>query len=147
MKRYRFRLEQVARVRRIQEEQARGELLMARQRLLEAGAEVAQRTDRLANRVGHRGQITTSSFLAERYHHQGLAQALLAARTAEANAALMVNTRIDEWKAAAQKVSTLERLDSRSRAEYQAEMDREEQKELDDLIITRASQNQNEDEP
>lgn len=140
MKRYRFRLEQVARVRRIQEEQARNELHMARRRLLDAGTEAAHRAERLEHRSSQSGVLTASSFLAQRFEHQGLAQALLAARSAEANAALLLDSRIEEWMEAARQVSTLERLESRSRTAHQVEVDHEEQKELDDLITTRANQ-------
>lgn len=137
MKRYRFRLEQVARVRRIQEEQARSQLLVARQRLIDAGADLSHRIDRLDGRPSRGGHVTPGRFRADRTQEELLAQAVTAARLAEANARLLVGQRVDEWSAAAREVSTLERLDARARAEHEAETGREEQRELDDLVTSR----------
>ena len=46
MKRFKFRLETVLRVRRVHEEQARGELMRANQALALADARVAERSER-----------------------------------------------------------------------------------------------------
>ncbi|MBK5224010.1 MAG: hypothetical protein JJE52_14285 [Acidimicrobiia bacterium] len=137
MKRYCFRLEQVARVRRIQEEQARAELLIARQRLIEAGADVSMRAERFENRPPQRGPASGSRFRADRGRDDLLAMALTAARLGEANAHLLVGQRVDEWSARARELSTVERLDERARVEHAAEADKDEQRELDDLVTSR----------
>lgn len=138
MKRYRFRLEQVARVRRIQEEQARADMLAARQRLIDAGADLSLASQRLDQRA-----ITTSAnahlFRAERHHDELLTLAVTAARAAEANARLLVGRRTEEWTAAAREVAALERLELRSRAEHQIELDQDAQKQLDDLVSSRTA--------
>lgn len=137
MKRYRFRLEQVARVRHIQEEQARAELLASRVRLADAGADLSRRLERLDGRTPTRGRNTLNGFRAERTEGELLARAVTAARLAEANARLLVDQRVDEWTAAARETSTLERLDARARADHDAEVAREEQAQLDDLVTSR----------
>jgi flagellar biosynthesis chaperone FliJ len=137
VKRYRFRLEQVARVRHIQEEQARAELLVARQRLVDAGADLSRRIERLDGRTPRRGRSSVNGFRAERTEGEVLARAVTAARLAEANARLLVHQRVDEWSAAAREVSTLERLDVRSRAEHDADAARDVQRELDDIVTSR----------
>ncbi len=138
MKRFRFRLEQVARVRRIQEEQARADMLAARQRLIEAGADLSLASQRLDQR-----SLTTSSsahlFRAERHHDELLSLAVTAARAAEANARLLVGRRTEEWTAAAREVAALERLELRARAEHQIELDQDAQKQLDDLVSSRTA--------
>jgi flagellar protein FliJ len=138
MKRYRFRLEHVARVRRIQEEQARADMLAARQRLIDAGADLSFASQRLDQR-----SITRSGhahlFRAERHHDELLTLAVTAARAAEANARLLVGRRADEWTAAAREVSAIDRLESRARAVHDAEVEKENQKVLDDLVTSRVA--------
>lgn len=137
MKRYRFRLEQVARVRRLQEDQARAEVLLARQRLIEAGADLSTSIERLDGKPRTSSHVTSGRFRAERSQEELLAQAVLLARVAESNARLLVDQRVDEWAAAAREVSTLERLDERARAEHDAAAVRDTQNELDDLVTSR----------
>lgn len=138
MKRYRFRLEHVARVRRIQEEQARADMLAARQRLIDAGADLSFASQRLDQR-----SITRSAnahlFRAERHHDELLTLAVTAARAAEANARLLVGRRTDEWTAAARDVSAIDRLEARARAVHDAEVEKENQKVLDDLVTSRVA--------
>lgn len=137
MRRYRFRLEQVARVRRIQEEQARAELLSARQRLIEAGADLSHQVERYETRTPRGASASGLRFRAERDQDELLVLAITAARVAEANARLLVGRRVDEWTAAAREVSTVERLDERARAEHEAEEGRATQRELDDIVTSR----------
>ena len=138
MKRYRFRLEQVARVRRIQEETARADMLAARQRLIEAGADLSLTSERLDQRaLSH--STNAHLFRAERHHDELLSLAVTAARAAEANARLLVGRRSEEWSAAAREVSAIERLEARSRALHDAEAEREAQKDLDDLVTSRVA--------
>ncbi len=137
MRRYQFRFEHVARVRRIQEDQARAELLAARHRLLVAEAELASRSDDYRARRSSDASGSTSSFRSLRHQDDLLANAVTAARCAEANARLLVAQRIDVWTEAAQKVAAMERLDERDRERHSTEAAREEQAELDDLVAPR----------
>lgn len=142
MKRYRFRLEQVARVRRIQEESARADMLAARQRLIDAGADLSMASERLDQR-----SITRSNnahlFRAERHHDELLTLAVTAARAAEANARLLVGRRTDEWTAAAREVSAIDRLETRARTAHADELEHEDQKVLDDLVTSRVAARRN----
>jgi flagellar biosynthesis chaperone FliJ len=146
MKRYRFRLDQVSRVRRLQEESARADMLLARQRLIEAGADLSMASERL-----HQRSISSSAnahlFRAERHHDERLTLAVTAARAAEANARLLVGRRAEEWTAAAREVSAIDRLEARARAVHDAEHERENQKILDDLVTSRMAARRNSEGP
>lgn len=137
MKRYQFRLAHVERVRRIQEEQARADLLEAQRQLLDAGAETARAAQIYEQRRSKAASANTSQFRANRDRDRLLSQSVIAARTAEANAMILVNQRMESWTEAAQAVSALERLDERQRERHRLEADREEQAELDDLVPPR----------
>lgn len=137
MKRYQFRFEHVARVRKIQEDQARAELLAARHRLLVAEAELAARSDDYRARLSTETPGSAAVFRSQRHQDDLLATAVTAARCAEANARLAVSQRIDIWTEAARKVAAMERLDERDRERHAADAAREEQAELDDLVAPR----------
>lgn len=139
MKRYSFRLEHVARVRRIQEEQARAELIAARQRLLRAGADLSLRAEEYDRGRSGAHRVDTRAFRSEREQDQRLSDAVLAARAAEANALLLVGQRSEEWTHAARELSALERLDERRREEHAAEETRVEQIDLDELVAPRVA--------
>lgn len=145
MKRYTFRLEHVARVRRIQEEQARAELLAARQRLIKAGADLSIRSEEYERGRSSAHRADTRAFRSEREHDERLTQAVIAARVAEANARLLVGQRSQEWTHAARELSALERLDERRRAEHAAEEARHEQIDLDELVAPRVAARNRED--
>ncbi len=137
MKRYHFRFAHVERVRRIQEEQARAELLAARRRLLEAGADVSRAAATYDERRSGGGSSRSGDFRSSRDRDALLSDAVLAARAAEANALLLVNQRLEAWTQAASALSAMERLDERMRERHAAEAAREEQIELDDLVAPR----------
>lgn len=137
MKRYQFRLAHVERVRKIQEEQARAELLAARQRLMQAGADLNRQAEAYVERRSKSAAAGTSQFRSHRDRDEMLATAVMAARAAEANALILVDQRLDSWTEAARAVSALERLDERQRERHQIEVDRAEQAELDDLVPPR----------
>lgn len=137
MKRYRFRLETVARVRRVREEQARADLLESRRKLDEAQEEMRRRIESYDQRPRRRGAAPPSTFRAERDHDDRLADAVTAAMAAESAAQSLMFRRVDEWVAAARETAALDRLDRRRREEHEAEALREEQRELDDLAAGR----------
>ncbi|MGY6499373.1 MAG: flagellar export protein FliJ [Acidimicrobiales bacterium] len=145
MKRYSFRLEHVARVRRIQEEQARAELLAARQRLIRAGADLSLRSDEYERNRSAGRRADTRAFRSDRDQDDRLTQAVIAARVAEANARLLVGQRSEEWTHAARELSALERLDERRRAEHAAEELRLDQIDLDELVAPRVAAKNRED--
>jgi flagellar export protein FliJ len=137
VKRYRFRFEHVERVRRIQEERARAELLASRQRLIQAGADLSRASDHYDARRSGSGLSAASEFRSARDRDELLSASVVAARAAEANALLVVNQRLDAWTQAASALSAMERLDERMRDRHAADAVREEQVELDDLVAPR----------
>jgi flagellar export protein FliJ len=145
MKRYHFRFAHVERVRRIQEEQARAELLAARRRLMDASAEVAKRSAQYEDRRSGVDPAVTADFRAARGSDDLLTGAVMAARAAEVNARLLVSQRLDAWTSAATALSAMERLDERLRERHALEAAREEQAELDDLVAPRAALKSRED--
>ncbi|HSL59956.1 MAG TPA: flagellar FliJ family protein [Acidimicrobiales bacterium] len=146
MKRYRFRLESVARVRRVREEQARAELLESRRKLDEAHAELQRRLGSYDQR-GRATAASPNSFRAERDRDTRMANAVTAAMAAEAAARTLVGRRVDEWVAAARENAALDRLDLRRREEHEDEVRRAEQRELDDLAAGRIAGTRIEDDP
>jgi len=137
MKRYKFRLEQVLRVRRMEEEQARASLLAANAELNRAGERLRDRTERYHTMVAPIGPSQLTEFLAWRQRHQAAATAVIDAGTAVQSATSQAAERRDGWSAAASRVTALERLDERRRAEHAAEAEREFDQEIDDLVTSR----------
>lgn len=145
MKRYRFRFEHVARVRQIQEEQARADLLAARQRLIQAGADLASRAEQYQARRSQLEMSSSAQFRSDRDRDEVLAMAVIAARSAEANAQLLVGQRLESWTEAAREVAALERLDERMRDRHREEEARKEQAEFDDLVSPRLARRKQDD--
>ncbi|UDY37183.1 flagellar export protein FliJ [Dermatobacter hominis] len=136
---YRFRLETVLRVRRIQEERARAELLAARTAEHAATTEHDRRGAVLdAARAAGLPDGSRLQWTAARDHHERLASAVEAARAAEVAAADLTSRSLAHWESAAADLKGLERLDERHRAEWRAEQERTEQKRLDEGAAARA---------
>jgi hypothetical protein len=117
MKRYRFRLDQVQRVRRIQEDLA---------------ASIADR-DRpfgslTADQLGALRLVWDAELRA-----MGLAQDAVTAGIEHTAAARGI------WGQSHQRVRALELLDERQRAEHRVEVDRSEAGRIDDIIVARAT--------
>ena len=135
MKRYRFALETVLRVRRIQEEAA-GLALTSANRELER-AKLAYRTAlaRYEDLHVEAGQLDLESFHRDRAHCETRAAAVAVASRAVAAASGVVTARHSEWSVAAQRVAALENLDERRRAEWQVEEQRAEMAAIDESAI------------
>ncbi len=137
MKRYRFRLESVLRVRRIEEDRAAQQL--AESRRAEAAALERQHAaeSAYARRGDQRRQQAAASFLANRVLADAGAATVILARKRHATAVELVDTRRDEWTAAAGRVTGLERLDERGRDAHRREDQRVEAIAVDDLVTGR----------
>lgn len=133
MKRYKFRLEAVRRVRRTQEEMAKAVLAQANTEVREAEAVVEARMADYQRSLDNPAGSTAQSLMAARHMASLSWQSVLAAR-AQVEVA---QAKADECKAsymeAAQRVKALDRLDERRREEYRIEYDREVQADMDDL--------------
>lgn len=134
MSRYRFRLESVMRVRRVQEDRARAQLALARLAEVEARQDTTRRRGllRRATDVGlPSGEV--HDWAAQRDRTDRLAAAVTASQVAELHAADLTRNRLADWERAASELRSLERLDERHREVWQAEQLREEQKVLDEI--------------
>jgi flagellar export protein FliJ len=136
MKKYRFGLGGVKRVREIVEEQSRAALVQAQ-------ADMADATrlldDRLASIGAARttpGLRTSHDFLAEHDLIDRHLMAVTAARVAEANARLNVSLARESWVTAAQEVRILERLDDRRHEAWLLETTRQAQLVTDEIAVT-----------
>jgi flagellar FliJ protein len=137
VKRYRFRLETVLRVRRVQEDVARGDLARANAAVAAAAADVEAARERLAGMASEPVPANPVEWQARR--------ALLLARAAEITARQTDLQAADTERAGRQRalaeartrVRALERLDERRRAEHAVEMGRDDSRTLDDLVTAR----------
>jgi flagellar export protein FliJ len=137
VKKYRFGLGGVLRVRQIVEDQSRAALA-------EAEAGLADATKLLDNRLADIGAArslpavrASHEFLAERDQLDRHLLAVTAARAAEANARLSVSLARDAWVGAAQEVRVLERLDDRRHEAWVLETTRQAQLVTDEIAVTR----------
>lgn len=137
MRRYRFPLASVLRIRKVEEDQAIGALVAAERRRI-AAEEAAQRREdaRLAARPAD-GIVSLDQFLAARDRQERAASALVAAQAELAAARKATVASRAALAAAAAARNALEQLDERRRAEHALEMQREETIEVDDLVTGR----------
>lgn len=139
MKAYRFRLESVLRVRRLQERVATQQLAEAVRALHHAQSESVRARRSLEHATAPVGQLTIGAF---EWSHEQSSRLSDAARTrAEAAEVAAEAARQADavWGAARRRTATLERLDERHLAIWQQELDRSEAAVLDDLATRRAA--------
>ena len=137
MKKFRFRLEQVLRVRRVQEDQARGELLLANRAAQVAAQRVEERVAEYEGRSMPSGTTTYADFERAVFMLDAAAGAIQVAKVAYAETLVVVDERRAAWAAARQKVAALERLEERRAAEHAIEVRRAEDRLVDDLVVAR----------
>ena len=138
MKRYRFRLEPVLRVRRREEDAARGAVLAATV-LTRAEAEaLAARDQAYADGTGAQQIRSAADFVFVQQHRAALGRAVLDQRRRLQEAELALEQARAGWTAAAARVGALERLDERQRAEHTARARKEEEMVVDDLVVSRS---------
>lgn len=126
MKRYRFRLDAVLRVRRVQEDLAAGQLAVANHEEQAAVQRVEAAKDDYLVITVRDGVQGARTFAAERERWNRSADAITVAEQQRREAAQVVELRRSEWSEATQAVSGLERLDEKRRTEHRTETDREE---------------------
>jgi flagellar biosynthesis chaperone FliJ len=135
--RFRFRLANVLRVRRIQEDRARAELMVANRAAHDAAVRVESRMHDYATRPRPAGEQSMDDFERTLFLLDVAAGAVTVARIAHRDALVVVDERRDEWMVARRKVHALERLEERRRAEYEIEVRRAEDRLVDDLVVAR----------
>jgi flagellar export protein FliJ len=138
MKKYRFRLETALRVRKVEEDFAVAALADAHRSLAEADARLDRRLDRYRDTPLPQGPMSVEQLLRMRSHVDGVAASVVFAGAVRLGAEATVDVRRTEWSEAAARVSALERLDERRRAEHALEAQRQELIEVDDMVVARA---------
>lgn len=137
MKKFRFRLDPVLRVRRLQEDLARGELLRANRDLAVATGELAGRNESYEHAPRPAGVQASEAFHRTWFRLDAAARAVLAAEAVRQARQDEADLRREEWTAASQRVSALERLEERARDEWAVEIRRAEDRLVDDLVVSR----------
>ena len=136
MKKYRFPLETVLRVRRIEEDRVKAELLLANRAVTSAQYSVERRTTHLAA-VPPAPSGSSLEFMRGRSRQMQAAASLGHARGVLSQREELAAERRTEWTGARSRVTSLERLDDRLRSEHAIEAGREEQRLVDDLVSAR----------
>jgi flagellar protein FliJ len=139
MKAYRFRLDSVLRVRRLQERVATQQLAAAVRELDYAQTESARARRSLESMAAPAGRLTVGAL--QWAHAQSTRMSETASERAEAvevaaEAARQAN---EAWGSAKQRTATLERLDERHVALWRIELERNEAAVLDDLATRRTA--------
>lgn len=137
MKKFRFRLESVKRVRRIQEEQARQRLMEAHAQARETVARVDARLHAYLTMPRPTDPMSLADFERARFELEAAATALESARIAHREALDEVDRRRAEWLEAKQRCSALDRLEDRRRQQHQIDLRRAEDRLIDDLVVAR----------
>ncbi len=139
MKKYSFRLNNVLRVRRVQETVAKSELAAANNEVQKAIAAVEQRVGEYEESLSSHSLGTTGvdMFMRTRYFNNLSSKAVIAATIARNSAAAEASIKRMAFTESARKVKALDRLDERARENYALESQREAERELDDLVTSR----------
>lgn len=136
-KRYAFRLESVRKVRRIEEDRAKGALALANADAQRAADEVARREALYEALPAAPVVATTDDFLVDRWRRTASSASVLGGLQDERDARIVVAEKRAEWTEVATKVSALDRLDERRREEHALETAREEAIVVDELVTGR----------
>ncbi len=137
MKRFRFRLEHVLRVRRVQEDIARGALMAAQHAAREAADRLNARIEEYGAASRPNGAQTYDAFNRMQFRLDNAAAAITVARAEYHQSLDVVEARRADWTAARQRVAALERLETRRRDEHAIEVRRAEDRLVDDLVVAR----------
>jgi flagellar export protein FliJ len=138
VKRYRFRLGAVLRVRRVAEDQAKGRLADANRTVRDAEGSLEARRRAYEALEPARRQLTARQFHEEVELRRSVALSLITARQALDDARDAAELRRQELVRARQDTEALERMEERRRAEHVAEVRRAEERLVDDIVTARA---------
>lgn len=137
MKRYRFALEGVLRVRRIEQDHARLAVADAMRQVAVASAALDERLDHYDDLPAAAGAQTVGQFMADRLRRDLAAASVVQAGVARLVAVAVEDERRTFLHEAHTRVAALERLDDRRRDEHAVEAGREEAKIVDDIVTGR----------
>lgn len=137
MRRYRFALDPVLRVRRIQQDSAQALVAAARAGYEQADGVLDHAVERYAARCEPAGVATTGQWLASRTGAELAAASVVAAGAEREAARLQMEEQLDALRQTRMRVTALERLDERRREEHAVESRRAEEAEVDELVTAR----------
>jgi flagellar FliJ protein len=137
MRRYRFRLDPVLRVRRIEQDSAQAAMAAAGHELAVADEALHRSVDRYRTLSAADGPQPAAAWLVARDCGGRSAATVVAAGTARELAAGQVAERRDALRDARVRVAALERLDERRRGEHAHEAQREDEARIDELVTGR----------
>ena len=138
MKRYTFRMEQVLRVRRLQEDAARAGVAVARTAERQAEAALASSNEYYMSLDIPTAPAAATSFLGSRDRGALRATGVRIAEGHLSTAVEATTQAVTDWRATHQRVEALERLDDRRRDEYGVELRRFEDATVDEIVVSRA---------
>ncbi len=140
MKKYSFRLENVRRVRMLQEEVAKAALINANLRVQMAQQAIDAALLHYSEKAtGNGGVGGVQSFMKHRYMVELAGQCVVDARRMKSAAEAEAGVAHMTWSDAARRVKALDRLDQNARDEYRIEFERELDKEIDEINVSRAA--------
>lgn len=139
MKRYRFALESALRARRAQEDVARQRLAEANRRVQAAWVAHRATVDAYLASTMPAGVSDRDGFVAGRQRETRMAEAVERARRAAVEAEVEAASLYAAWVEAGKQVASVERLDERRRADWAAEVQREDAAAIDDVVASRWS--------
>jgi flagellar export protein FliJ len=137
LKKFKFRLASVQKVRQLEEERARIRLMEANAEARETAARVEARLHAYDTSPRPGGPMSYEAFEHDRFKLEALATAVESARIAHREALDVVDLRRVEWLEAKQRVSALEKLEARRRDEHAIDLRRAEDRLIDDLVVAR----------
>lgn len=139
MKAYRFRLDSVLRVRRLQERAATQQLALAVRDLQQAESESTQARRSLEEVAPPAGRLAIGAFRWSQAQSTRMSEAARQRAEASEAAAEVARLANEAWGRARQRTATLERLDERQVALWRTELERSDAAVLDDLATSRAA--------
>lgn len=138
MKKYVFRLESVRRVRNVEQDLAKAALLQANSEVQRAIQAVEARTEEFeASNSQLTGTGSIESFMKQRYFNELAGKAVIVAQASARAAELEAAAKRDLWSEAAKRVKALDNLNARRREEHTLEAQRDEIREIDDIVTGR----------
>ncbi len=133
MKRYKFRLETIMRIRKLQEQQARELVAINNHNYKKAQNSLLEQEIRYQKIDNPLGLTTLGSFLDQRCRSQAAASTVKGFQENLSKSQIDLNEAIEVWGQTAKKLSALKRLDQRRQEEYLGESLRQETILLDEI--------------
>lgn len=136
MKRYRFPLQAVLRIRNAERDRAAVAAAEAAREAAAAAADVERRQERYASTAPPAGVASAARLLADRQIRELAANGIVEARRREGHAAAELIGRRAALAAAAASVKALEELEARGRSAHRTAEQKLETKVIDDLVVS-----------